>query len=151
MPLKGYVMHPLAIYFLIFPLTAQADLFKCTDNAGKVTYTNSACAKVGLKESKVIPPPPPPALDKAAKAAGPVKSVVGQGNAAAKNKDTVAMKLVKPVQAGQDKCAKLNGDMGRIMDQMDTAQRNNHTPEEEAGWNEVLKKLQSEKNRLGCF
>lgn len=145
-------MHPLAIYFLIFPLTAQADMFKCTDNAGKVTYTNSACAKAGLKEARIIPPPPPPALDKPAKTAETAKSPTEKGTAnPAREKDAVALKLVKPAQGSQDKCAKLNGDMGRIMDQMDTAQRNNHTPEEEAGWNEVLKKLQAEKNRLGCF
>lgn len=145
-------MHPLAIYFLIFPLTAQADLFKCTDNAGKVTYTNSACAKVGLKEAKIIPPPPPPALDKpAAKAAESAKPAIEKSAGNAKGNDTVALKLVKPAQGSQDKCAKLNGDMGRIMDQMDAAHRSGQTPDEEAGWNEVLKKLQSEKNRLGCF
>lgn len=145
-------MHPLAIYFLIFPLTAQADLYKCTDKVGKVTYTNSACAKAGLKEAKIIPPPPPPVIDKPAKVAEPIMPAVEKSAANnAKSKDSVALKLVKPAQGSQDKCAKLNGDMGRIMDQMDAAHRNNQTPDEEAGWNEVLKKLQTEKNRLGCF
>jgi hypothetical protein len=59
---KGYAMHPLAVYFLFIPLAAQADLYKCTDDTGKITYTNSTCAKVGLKQSKVSPPPPPPVL-----------------------------------------------------------------------------------------
>jgi hypothetical protein len=145
-------MHPLAIYFLIFPLTAQADLFKCTDNAGKVTYTNSSCTKVGLKEAKIIPPPPPPALDKPVKAAESAKPVIEKSaDNNAKSRDSVALKLVKPAQGSQDKCAKLNGDMGRIMDQMDTVHRGGQSPDEEAGWNEVLKKLQAEKNRLGCF
>ena len=144
-------MHPLAIYFLIFPLTAQADLYKCTDKVGKVTYTNSACAKSGLKEAKIIPPPPHPAIDKPVKAAEAAKPVIEKSADNTKSKDSVALKLVKPAQGSSDKCAKLNGDMGRIMDQMDAAHRNNHTPDEEAGWNEVLKKLQNEKNQLGCF
>ena len=143
-------MRPLAICFLIFPLAAQADLFKCTDNAGKVTYTNSACAKAGLKEAKIIPPPPPPVLDKPAKAAE--TATVAEKNAAGvKDNDTVAMKLVKATQGNQDKCAKLNGDMGRILDQMDTAHRRGQPSGEEAGMNEALKKLQADKNRLGCF
>ncbi len=144
-------MHPLAIYFLIFPLTAQADLYKCTDKTGKVTYTNAACAKVGLREAKIIPPPPPPALDKPVKAAEPSKAAIEKSAGSGKTRDTVALRLVKSTQGSQDECAKLNGDMGRIMDQMDAAHRNGQTPDEEAGWNEVLKKLQNEKNRLGCF
>lgn len=144
-------MHPLAIYLLIFPLTAQADLFKCTDHAGKVTYTNSACAKVGLKEAKLIPPPPPPALDKPAKTAEAAKPALEQVTVNAKDKETVAMKLVKPAQGTQDKCAKLNGDMGRVMDQMDAAHRNGQSANANPAWDEALKNLQSEKNRLGCF
>jgi hypothetical protein len=150
-------MHPLAIYFLLFPLTAQADLYKCTDSAGKVTYTNSACAKAGLKEAKVIPPPPPPVLDKPAKAPEAAKPAVEKSASSTKVKDivatkeTVALQLVKSTSASADKCAKLNGDVGRIMDEMDATRRNGQADSGQSAWNESLKKLQTEKNRLGCF
>jgi hypothetical protein len=143
-------MNPLAFYLLILPMAAHADLFKCTDGIGKVTYTNSACAKVGLKESKVIPPPPPPAVDKVAKATETAKPAAEKNVSATKAKDTVALQMVK-TSAANDKCAKLNAEMGRIMDEMDAAR--NQGPEAGAvsSGNENLKKLQAEKNRLACF
>lgn len=140
-------MHPLAAYLLIFPLAAQADLYKCTDNTGKVTYTNSACAKAGLKEAKIIPPPPPPVQDNTAKtraAAQPAAPKEANG----KGKETVALQMRTPAQASNDKCAKLNASMGIIMDEMDNARRLGRT---DFDGNENLKKLQADKNRLGCF
>lgn len=143
-------MHPLAIYLLILPLTAQADLYKCTDHTGKITYTNSVCAKAGLKQAKVIPPPPPPAVDKPARPTESPRPVAAQTPDGAKDdKNAVALRMVQAPQGNQDRCATLNSDVGRIMDKMDAASRSGHPLDE--GWNEALKKLQGEKNRLGCF
>lgn len=147
-------MHRLAIFFLLtFPLAAQAALFKCTDNAGKVTYTNSACAKNGLKESKLIPPPPPPALDKSIqpKTVESARPAIEKNADNAKAGDTVALKLVKPVSGTQEKCDKLNGDMGKILDRLDAARRGGQPAGQDADGNDVLQNLQAEKNRLGCF
>lgn len=145
-------MHPLFAYLLFFPLAAQADLYKCTDNTGKVTYTNSTCAKVGLKEAKIIPPPPPPVQEKSARKTEPAKPVADntEKNLGDKGKETVALQVVKPVQTNSDKCAKLNASMGRIMDEMDAA-RHNGRADANAAWSENLKTLQADKNRLGCF
>lgn len=140
-------MHPLAAYLLILPLSAQADLYKCVDNTGKITYTNSTCAKVGLKQDKLIPPPPPPVLDNAAKANAAAKPAAAK-EAGSKGKETVALQLTNPAQASNDKCAKLNAKMGIIMDEMDNARRHGRT---DFDGNENLKHLQEEKNRLGCF
>lgn len=165
-------MRPLVLLFLFFPLAAQATLLKCTDAKGNVTYTNAPCAKAGLKEAAVIPPPPPPALDKPARipeiARAPVavkapetvikvpetaKPAVEKIPAAGtpKNQDMASLKLMKSMQAGDDKCAKVNAAMGRIMDEMDAARRQGTPVDADAARNESLKNLQADKNRLGCF
>jgi hypothetical protein len=147
-------MHRLAIFFLLaFPFAAQADLFKCTDNAGKVTYSNSACAKSGLKEAKLIPPPPPPALDKSPppKTAESDRPVAEKNADRAKNEQVVALTMVRPAPGNTEKCAKLNGDVGRLLDQLDATRRSGEVSSQTAEWDKTLKDLQSEKNRLGCF
>lgn len=144
-------MRPLALLFcLIFPLAAQAGLLKCTDGKGNITYTNSPCAKIGLKEAAVIPPPPPPALDKPAKAHEIAKPAAEKNPGTPKPQDTASLQLMKSVQASDDQCAKLNSTMGRILDEMDAARRKGRA-DANATWNENLKKLQADKNRLGCF
>ena len=143
-------MRPLVLLCLVFPLAAQASLLKCADGKGNVTYTNSTCAKVGLKEVAVIPPPPPPALDPSAKANEAAKAVSEKNPGAAKIQGTASLQLMKSVQTGDDKCAKLNSAMGRIMDEMDAARRQGRT-DTNADWSENLKKLQANKNQLGCF
>ncbi|MEW6132879.1 MAG: DUF4124 domain-containing protein [Pseudomonadota bacterium] len=146
-------MHPLAAYLLIFPLAAQADLYKCMDDTGKITYTNSVCAKMGLKQAKVIPPPPPPPVpEKSARKNEPAKPASAKAGKAAdgKGKETVALQVVKPTQANSDKCARLNAAMGKVLDEMDAARRSGRSTEN-AAWDKELKTLQADKNRLGCF
>lgn len=145
-------MHPLAAYLLIFPLAAQADLYKCMDDTGKITYTNSACAKMGLKQAKVISPPPPPVPENSASKTEPAKPAVvkAERNTPSKNKETVALQVVKPAQANSDKCAGLNAAMGRVLDEMDAARRSGRSTEN-AAWDNELKTLQADKSRLGCF
>lgn len=144
-------MNPLAIFFLVLPLTAEANLFKCTDNAGKVTYTNSPCAKVGLKENKLIPPPPPPAIDTPAKAERTEKQLVEKSSPVLQPKHTAALQLMKTAQRNNDTCARLNAAMGRTMDEMDAARTQGGVQRKQAEWNELLRNLQAEKTRLGCF
>lgn len=164
-------MRPIILLFLIFPLAAQANLLKCTDAKGSVTYTNSPCAKAGLKEAAVIPPPPPPVLDKPVRVSEPAKvsepvrlvpepvkvletakPLVEKTPAAGtpKTQDTASLKLMKSVQAADEKCTKVNAAMGRIMDEMDAARRQGISVDADAR-NESLKILQADKNRLGCF
>jgi hypothetical protein len=151
-------MHPLIMYLLLFPLAADADVFKCIDNAGKVTYTNLPCAKAGLKESKLIPPPPPPALDpQAAKASRATEAAEDAEEAGrksvkvSKKHETTSLELMASGKSNDKKCNKLNDDVGKTMDDMDANRRQGYTPQQEAAWNDKLKKLQAEKSRLGCF
>lgn len=140
-------MHPLAIYFLLFPLVAQANLSKCADAKGNITYTNTSCAKMGLKEVALIPPPPPPAGLPQARAAEAAKP---SAEAPAKPGNSTALRLTRASQAADEPCARLDRAMGRILDEMDAGRRQGRT-DPNAGLDENLKKLQAEKNRLGCF
>ena len=143
-------MHPLAVYLLLlFPLAAQADLYKCTDKAGNVTYTNSPCAKAGLKEAKLIPPPPPPAIDMPAKARS-AKPVADKSEPAPRPQQTAALPVMKS-SPSLDACAQLNADMGKTLDEMDAARNQGAAPRQQAEWNNKLDRLQAEKSRLGCF
>jgi hypothetical protein len=145
-------MHPLAVYLLLFPLAAQADLYKCTDNAGKITYTNSSCAKSGLKEAKIILPPPPPAVDARAKASQASKTASDKTiEPIAKPRQSAALQVMKSSQSNSNACAKLNGDMGRIMDEMDAARGHDSAHRQQAEWHQKLNQLQAEKGKLGCF
>lgn len=145
-------MHPLAVYLLLFPLAAQADLYKCTDNIGKVTYSNSSCTKAGLKEAKLIPPPPPPAVNAPPKGNQQAKPIADKiADAAPKARETAALQLMKSGSAKNDMCAKLNSDVGSTMDEMDAARGKGYSAKQQAEWSDSLKKLQSEKSRLGCF
>jgi hypothetical protein len=145
-------MHPLTFYFLFLPLAAQANLFKCTDSVGKVTYTNTSCAKAGLKEAKILPPPPPPALDATAKVSQQAKTVAGKtAYPEPKPRQTAALQVMKSTQSNSSACAKLNEDLGKTMDEMDAARSQGSTAKKQAEWNIRLDNLQTEKNRLGCF
>jgi hypothetical protein len=147
-------MHPLAVYLLFFPLAAQADLYKCTDNTGKITYTNSACVKSGLKEAKLIPPPPPPVVDAPSKSiqqAKPAPAANKVADAAPRSRENASVQLMKADSGKNSACAKLNGDMGRTMDEMDAARGQASKHKQQAEWNDRLGRLQAEKNRLGCF
>ncbi len=145
-------MNPLAIVFLLMPLSANANLFKCTDIKGHITYTNSPCTKVGLKENKVLPPPPPPAIDAPAKLTVQAKKEVEKEEPhSAKPQQTVALQVVKTIQSNSDACNRLNEEVGRTMDEMDAARTQGGSQKKQSGWNEQLKQLQAKKSQLGCF
>jgi hypothetical protein len=143
-------MRPLILLCLFYPIAAQAILLKCTDSKGHITYTNSPCAKSGLKEAAVIQPPPPPVLDAAVKVSEPAQAAAEKKINSPKTNETASLQLMKSVQTENVQCAKLNNAMGRIMDEMDAARRRGQSTDAN-GWNENLKKLQAEKNRLACF
>lgn len=146
-------MHSLAVYLLLFPLAAQADLYKCVDAAGKVTYTNSACAKSGLKAAKLIPPPPPPAVDSPARARAAEKAAAGTPpeTSAKPRQQTAALPAMRAAQSGGPACDTLNRDLGRIMDDMDAARTGGASAAQQAAWHKRLGELKTEKTRLGCF
>lgn len=154
-------MRTLVLLCLIFPLAAQASLLKCTDSKGKVTYTNSPCTKVGLKQAAVIPDPPPPVLDApvrtpqapvvtAVKNAAPAPAAAPV-SAPAPVTEIASLPMMKSAQTGGDQCSKLNAAMGKIMDDMDAARGQPHSADRQADWDESLQKLQAEKSRLSCF
>ena len=147
-------MRLLILLCLFVPLAAQADLFKCVDSAGKVTYTNLPCSRMGLTETKVIPPPPP--VIRPAKSAGTAEksALAGATTESAvkpKKRKEKPVQLVHPQESNNKKCVKLKDQMGRIMDQMDAARRHGYTAKQETAWDSRLRQLQTEKNRLGCF
>ena len=147
-------MRLLVFLCMLFPLAAQAGLFKCTDQAGKVTYTNLPCAKMGLTETKVIPPPPLPAQHgKSAPVAAEKASITDSAaeNHVRTQKKGKPVRAAQPQESNNKKCAKLRDRMGRIMDQMDAARRHGYTAKQETDWDNKLRQLQAEKNRLDCF
>jgi hypothetical protein len=147
-------MRLLTILCLMLPLAAQAGLYKCLDNAGRVTYTNAICDKAGLKEAKLIPPPPPPAIDlPKARLAQPAKPPVDKPADSLANKEAATPKLALNRTRAPDSgnCGKLNEQIGQVMDEMDEARRTGHTARQDAEWDDKLSRMQTEKNRLGCF
>lgn len=148
-------MRVLILLCLLFPFAAQADLFKCTDRAGKVTYTNLPCSKMGLTETKVIPPPPAPADQKKGKAPAATKSEItpytAEASRGAKTKKASSLQGLNRQESSAKKCAKLTDQIGHIMDEMDAARRHGYTAKQESDWDSKLRRLQAEKNRLGCF
>ena len=148
-------MRLLILFCLFVPLAAQADLFKCVDNAGKVTYTNLPCSKMGLTETKVIPPPPPvtrQAKPAAVMAEKPTNDgAVTERGTNPKKKKEKSVQTAHPQESNRKKCTQLKEKMGQIMDQMDAARRQGYTAKQEAAWDTRLRELQAEKNRLGCF
>lgn len=131
---------------------AHATLYKCVDGAGKVTYTNLPCEQTGLKETRVIAPPPPPAEPTAIKPA-PTADAKPAGNLppAPESKGSSSIQLIRSQETSNKKCENLNDAQGKIMDEMDAARRKGYTSKQEADWNDKLRKLQAEKNKLGCF
>jgi len=145
-----------AACFLSLP--AHATLYKCQDGSGKVTYTNLSCDKSGLKETRIIPPAPPPAepvasLPAAKKSEAASESVSDEKQPAkpVKKQGGTSLQLIKSQESSDKKCAKLNDTLGNTMDEMDAARRKGYTAKQEAEWNAKLKKLQADKNKLGCF
>ncbi|GAB4168034.1 MAG: hypothetical protein Fur0039_06080 [Rhodocyclaceae bacterium] len=61
-------MHSRAWVLLVFfggflPVAARADIYKCLDESGRVTYSNivqKGCHKLNLEPLSTIPPPPAP-------------------------------------------------------------------------------------------
>lgn len=63
--MKPFALVP-AFLILVASQDAAAQLFKCTDKAGKMTYTSRPCQEFGLKDGgeikdrlQVTPAPPP--------------------------------------------------------------------------------------------
>lgn len=151
-PLRA-IMHALIpLLLLTFSLPAQATLYKCQDDAGRVTYTNLPCERNNLKQSKIVPPPPAPADPSPPRppAAQEPASTVRNGDDS-EDKGGPTLQLLRAAEPKENKCAKLNEAMGKTMDEMDAARRQGYTPKQEAEWNARLKKLQAEKTKHGCF
>ena len=64
----------IALIALLVAQQAEAQMFKCADKAGKITYSSTKCSDIGLKDAgeirdrlqvtpapQVSPPPAPPA------------------------------------------------------------------------------------------
>lgn len=152
-------MRLITFICLCVPLAAQAGLYKCLDKAGRVTYTNAICDKVGLKEAKLIPPPPPPAIDPPALQSPPPArqamhkpaDVIAAKQAEPGEMPTAKLALNKTITASSGNCAKINEQIGQVMDEMDEARQTGHTARQETDWDQRLSRMQAEKSRLGCF
>ncbi|HCX34900.1 MAG TPA: DUF4124 domain-containing protein [Rhodocyclaceae bacterium] len=67
MPSRAWVV--VALLGAGVPFTAHADIYKCVDGSGHVTYSNivqAGCQKLNLEPLSTIPPPPKPAVKPAA-------------------------------------------------------------------------------------
>lgn len=69
----------MAVSVLLMCQEATAQMFKCTDKAGKVTYSSTKCSEIGLKDAGEIKDrlqvtPAPPATTPAPPAAAPAAS-----------------------------------------------------------------------------
>lgn len=161
-------MRLITLLCCLLPLAAQAGLYKCLDNTGRVTYTNAACEKTGLKETTLIPPPPPPAIDppqpQSSSAQSPVfqsqpaklasnkpASVMASKEIAPKEMPTTRLVLNSATLTKTGNCDHINMQIGRVMDEMDVARPAGYTAKQETDWNQTLSRMQAEKSRLGCF
>jgi len=161
-------MRLITLLCFLLPLAAQAGLYKCLDNAGRVTYTNAACDKAGLKEGKLIPPPPPPAIDRpqaqstsaqsptvqappAKLAINKPASVMASKEAPPKEMPATKLAMNRATIARTGNCDQINTQIGQVMDEMDVARPAGYTAKQEADWNQTLSRMQAEKSRLGCF
>ncbi len=170
-------MRLITLLCFLLPLAAQAGLYKCLDNAGRVTYTNAACDKAGLKEGKLIPPPPPPAIDRpqtqsalaqsalaqstltqSTLAQSPAKLAINKPASVMASKETppkempaTKLALNRATVAKTGNCDQINTQIGQVMDEMDVARPAGYTAKQEADWNQTLSRMQAEKSRLGCF
>lgn len=162
-------MRLITLLCFLLPLAAQAGMYKCLDNAGRVTYTNAACEKTGLKEGKLIPPPPPPAIDRpqaqsslaqspAVQLPSPAKlainkpaSVMASKEVPPKEMPATKLALNRATIAKSGNCDQINMQIGQVMDEMDVARPAGYTAKQEADWNQTLSRMQVEKSRLGCF
>jgi Domain of unknown function (DUF4124) len=149
--MRTFLFLTLQILILLAP-PAHATLYKCVDAAGKVTYTNLPCEQSGLKETTVIAPPPPPAEAAAIKPAPAAEAKpVEHHPAAPEGKGSSSIQVIRSQETNGKKCENLNEAQGKVMDEMDAARRKGYTTQQEAVWNDKLRKLQAEKNKLGCF
>lgn len=157
-------MRLITLFCFLLPLAAQAGMYKCLDNAGRVTYTNAACEKAGLKEGKLIPPPPPPAIDRPQTQSSLVQSPPPAKLAINKPASVMASKEVPPKEMPATRlalnratitktgnCDQINMQIGQVMDEMDVARPAGYTAKQEADWNQTLSRMQVEKSRQGCF
>jgi hypothetical protein len=145
-----HLLTPLLLLTLSLP--AHATLYKCQDDAGRVTYTNLPCERNNLKETKIVPPPPAPAEPApAAPPAAQESSAAARSGSAPEDKGGPTLQLFRSAEPKANKCAQINETMGKLMDDMDSARRQGYTQKQEAEWNARLKKLQAEKNKHGCF
>ena len=161
-------MRLITLLCFLLPLAAQAGLYKCLDNTGRVTYTNAACEKTGLKEGKLIPPPPPPAIDRprvqsplaqspaiqsppAKLAINKPASVMASKEVPPKEMPATRLALNRATIAKTGNCDQINMQIGQVMDEMDVARPAGYTAKQEADWNQTLSRMQVEKSRLGCF
>lgn len=171
-------MRLITLLCFMLPLAAQAGLYKCLDNTGRVTYTNAACEKTGLKEGKLIPPPPPPAIDRpqaqlssarlpssqSSSAQSPAVQSLPAKLAIKKPANVMASKEIAPKEMPATRlalnsatltktgnCDHINMQIGRVMDEMDVARPAGYTARQEADWNQTLSRMQADKSRLGCF
>ena len=91
--MNNFARITLFVPALLLATGAAAQMFKCVNDAGKVTYSSSVCSSLGLKDAgevrdqlnvspagRVVPfqPPPPPAAPAPAPA-GAAKSTSGAG------------------------------------------------------------------------
>lgn len=77
-----------AVFALLACHEAAAQMFKCTDAAGKVTYSSTTCKELGLKDAGAVPDriqvAPAPARPAAAPSASRQAPRAAQENAAEK-------------------------------------------------------------------
>ena len=101
----------LAAFALFLSAEPAAQMFKCVSDAGKVTYSSSACAALGLKDAgevrdqlnvspagrveRFTPPPPPAAPAPAPAAAAKSGSGTGADAPAAADDDRRCFKTAK--------------------------------------------------------
>lgn len=127
-----------------------ANLNKCIDAYGKVTYSNLPCKgarQVRTVEIDPAPPVPPPSVPKV--------DMHKSAPADAPDKKTGAVKLetfgaAAKKNAGSS-CDTLTDKLGRVLDKMDAARRKGYTQKQMDDWKLDIQTLERKKQQAGCF
>lgn len=127
-----------------------ANLNKCIDAYGKVTYSNLPCKgarQVRTVEIDPAPPIPPPSVPKV--------DMQKSAPTDAPDKRDGAVKLetfgATPKKTNQNTCDTLTDKLGLVLDKMDGARRKGYTQKQMDEWNNEIKSLERKKQQTGCF
>jgi len=134
-----------------------ANLNKCIDAQGNVTYSNLPCRNAQQTRTVEIDPAPPqtepaPSAPSSAQPAKPTPQPAASAPPTATIQLETRRTAGKPVtHSSARQCNTLSDKLGRVFDKMDQARRKGYTHAQMDAWNQEVKDLERKKQQSGCF